>query len=168
MQNKSKNYYTQEIYSRDELLYKHLYQIPPKNGRYIVLDTETTGLKKEDHIIEIGACEIINGNLMTDNDLEEINEISLFESENIGIDNYECYELSFDSFYDKKVHEEIIINEIINKKKKDMINFKKILNKMAIPKQPNEENKYRILSFPWCISGEILTNIKFLNSKLEN
>ena len=66
MQNKSKNYYTQEIYSRDELLYKHLYQIPPKNGRYIVLDTETTGLKKEDHIIEIGACEIINGNLTGD------------------------------------------------------------------------------------------------------
>ena len=66
MQIKSKNYPSQEIYSRDELLYKHLYQIPPKNGRYIVLDTETTGLKKEDHIIEIGAVEIINGNLTGD------------------------------------------------------------------------------------------------------
>ena len=52
-----------EIYSKDEMLYKHLYQIPPKKGRYIVLDTETTGLKKEDHIIELGACEILNGNL---------------------------------------------------------------------------------------------------------
>lgn len=58
----NKNYQC-EIYSKDELLYKHLYQIPPKNGRYIVLDTETTGLKKEDHIVELGACEIINGNL---------------------------------------------------------------------------------------------------------
>ena len=56
----------QDIYSRDEMLYKHLYQIPPKNGRYIVLDTETTGLKKEDHIIEIGACEIKNGTLTGD------------------------------------------------------------------------------------------------------
>ena len=55
--------YQCEIYSKDELLYKHLYQIPPKIGRYIVLDTETTGLKKEDHIVELGACEIINGNL---------------------------------------------------------------------------------------------------------
>ena len=52
-----------EIYSKDEKLYKHLYQIPPKKGRYIVLDTETTGLKKEDHIVELGACEILNGNL---------------------------------------------------------------------------------------------------------
>ena len=61
----SKNYQC-EIYSRDEKLYKHLYQIPPKKGRYIVLDTETTGLKKEDHIIELGACEILNGNLTGD------------------------------------------------------------------------------------------------------
>jgi DNA polymerase III epsilon subunit family exonuclease len=52
-----------DIYSRDEELYKHLYQIPPKKGRYIVLDTETTGLKKEDHIVELGACEIIDGSL---------------------------------------------------------------------------------------------------------
>ena len=62
----SKNTFHQDLYSRDEQLYKHLYQIPPKNGRYIVLDTETTGLKKEDHIIEIGACEIKNGNLTGD------------------------------------------------------------------------------------------------------
>ena len=61
-----KNTFHQDLYSRDEQLYKHLYQIPPKNGRYIVLDTETTGLKKEDHIIEIGACEIKNGNLTGD------------------------------------------------------------------------------------------------------
>ena len=61
-----KNTYHQDLYSRDEQLYKHLYQIPPKNSRYVVLDTETTGLKKEDHIIEIGACEIKNGNLTGD------------------------------------------------------------------------------------------------------
>ena len=64
MQTKAK--YSFPLYSQDEILYKHLYQIPPKNGRYIVLDTETTGLKKEDHIIEIGACEIKNGNLTGD------------------------------------------------------------------------------------------------------
>ena len=64
MQTKPK--YSYPLYSQDEILYKHLYQIPPKNGRYIVLDTETTGLKKEDHIIEIGACEIKNGNLTGD------------------------------------------------------------------------------------------------------
>ena len=61
----NKNYQC-DIYLKDEQLYKHLYQIPPKKGRYIVLDTETTGLKKEDHIIELGACEILNGNLTGD------------------------------------------------------------------------------------------------------
>ena len=45
---------------------KYLYQIPPKHGRYIVLDVETTGWKKEDHVIEIGAHELKNGALTGD------------------------------------------------------------------------------------------------------
>ena len=40
-----------------------LYHIPPRQGRYIVLDTETTGLNRIDHVVEIGAIEIINGKL---------------------------------------------------------------------------------------------------------
>jgi len=66
MSNKRKSTYQQDLYSNDEIMYKHLYQIPPKIGRYVVLDTETTGLKKEDQIIEIGACEMKNGNLTGD------------------------------------------------------------------------------------------------------
>lgn len=42
---------------------KHNYRIPPKAGRYIVLDTETTGLNLNDHVVELGAHEIINGRL---------------------------------------------------------------------------------------------------------
>ena len=42
---------------------KHLYRIPPRLGRYIVLDTETTGLNHDDHVVELGAHEIINGKL---------------------------------------------------------------------------------------------------------
>ena len=49
--------------SKDEKLYKELYIIPPKYGRYIVLDTETTGLKKNDHVVELGAHEILDGKL---------------------------------------------------------------------------------------------------------
>ena len=49
--------------TKDEILYKTLYLIPPKKGRYIVLDTETTGLKKNDHIVELGAHEILDGKL---------------------------------------------------------------------------------------------------------
>ena len=52
-----------EIYSKDEMLYKHLYQIPPKKGRYIVLDTETNRLNHNDNVVELGAHEIINGKL---------------------------------------------------------------------------------------------------------
>ena len=51
----------------------------------------------------------------------------------------------------------------MDKKKNDMINFIKELRSTSIPKEPNQENQYRILSFPWCISGHILSNIKFLN-----
>lgn len=52
-------------YYKEDKINKHLYQIPPKNNRYIVLDTETTGLhfNEGDHIVEIGAVEIKNGNL---------------------------------------------------------------------------------------------------------
>ena len=49
--------------SKDEVLYKELYLIPPKYGRYVVLDTETTGLKKNDHVVELGAHEILDGKL---------------------------------------------------------------------------------------------------------
>ena len=44
-----------------------------------------------------------------------------------------------------------------------MIQFIREIKGYPIPKNPNDENQYRILSFPWCISGEILTNIKFIN-----
>ena len=49
--------------SKDEIENKSLYIIPPKFGRYIVLDTETTGLNKNDHIVELGAHEMIDGKL---------------------------------------------------------------------------------------------------------
>ena len=42
---------------------RHLYRIPPRAGRYIVVDTETTGLNLNDHVVELGAHEIINGRL---------------------------------------------------------------------------------------------------------
>lgn len=49
--------------TKDEILYKSYYLIPPRQGRYIVLDTETTGLNNNDQIVELGCHEIINGKL---------------------------------------------------------------------------------------------------------
>ena len=60
---KHPNSFSNEKSNKDEILYKTLYLIPPKKGRYIVLDTETTGLKKNDHVVELGANEIIDGKL---------------------------------------------------------------------------------------------------------
>ena len=53
----------EHIVNEDVSFYKHLYRIPPRIGRYIVLDTETTGLNLNDHAVELGAHEIINGKL---------------------------------------------------------------------------------------------------------
>ena len=97
------------------------------------------------------------------NDFEELNEISEYESINIGVDSYESYESYYDSLYDQINEKKAIINNIINKNEKDMSNFVERLKKIGIPYQSNEENKYRILSFPWCISGQVLSSIKIIN-----
>ena len=125
---------------------------------------------KNESIIEYYSgkfSEIINDNLIMDNNYEELNEISEYDSNNIGVDYYEYNENIYDYFYEKIDREKKAIKEIIDKKKNDMLNFIKDLKNLQIPKYANEENQYRILSFPWCISGHILSNIKFLNFKLK-
>lgn len=55
---------TNTAFKNDELIItRDLYRIPPRTGRYIVVDTETTGLSLSDHVVELGAHEIINGRL---------------------------------------------------------------------------------------------------------
>ena len=107
--------------------------------------------------------ETINDNLIMNNDFEELSEISEYESINLGVDNYESYESNYNSFYEQINEKKETINSIINKNEKVMINFVERLRKTEIPKQSNQENKYRILSFPWCISGQILSSIKIIN-----
>ena len=109
-------------------------------------------------------CEkILNDNLIMDNDFEEINDVNEYDSLNFGIDSYEYNEVLYENILDKIEKEKKEIKIIMDKKKNDMINFIKELRSTSIPKEPNQENQYRILSFPWCISGHILSNIKFLN-----
>ena len=106
---------------------------------------------------------VINDNLIMENNFEELNDISIYESENIGIDFSESFDNSYNLFSEKINQERIAIKEIINKKRNDMIKFIKEIKGLPIPRKPDDENQYRILSFPWCFSGEILTNIKFIN-----
>ena len=105
---------------------------------------------------------LIKSNLIINDELYNLNDITEYESLNMGTDYYENYQSNQDYIYDTNSTQIKLIDEIIDKKKKDMDNFIKELKNMPIPSQANEENKYRILSFPWCISGIILANIKYL------
>ena len=58
-----------------------------------------------------------------------------------------------------------MVNDIIDKNIEDMKYFVEEIKTMGkMPKQADEENQFRILSFPWCISGNLLTTIKYLNT----
>ena len=59
----TKSAYHQSFYTQKEDKYYYMYQIPPKMGCYKVLDTETTGSSKKDHIIELGGVEVENGEI---------------------------------------------------------------------------------------------------------
>ena len=110
---------------------------------------------------------IIFDNIIIDDDINELTEITEYESSSFGIDYYEDNENLNDFFYDKINQEQKTMKEIFDKKLKDMKNFVKEISRYDIPDKPNDENHYRILSFPWCISGNILSNIKFLNYKFD-
>ena len=105
---------------------------------------------------------LINDNLVKDDTFENINEIAEYESENLGMDFYENKKYNYEYIYEEIEDEKRFINEIINKKKIDIGKFINELKVIPIPKQANEENQYRILSFPWCIAGNILADIKYV------
>jgi RNA-dependent RNA polymerase len=109
---------------------------------------------------------LINDNLIADDTFESINEISEYESSNIGMDYYENVEMNYDYTYKEIIDKKNLIKDLVNKKKDELNKFIKELKRIPIPKQANDENQYRILSFPWCISGNILSIIKYINYDL--
>ena len=109
---------------------------------------------------------LINDNLIADDTFDSINEISEYESSNIGMDYYENVEMNYDYSYKEIIDKKNLIKDLVNKKKDELNKFIKELKRIPIPKQANDENQYRILSFPWCISGNILSTIKYINFDL--
>ena len=105
---------------------------------------------------------LINDNLIADDSFESINEISEYESLNIGMDYYENVEINYDYAYKEIIDKKNLIKDLVNKKKDELNKFIKELKRIPIPKQANDENQYRILSFPWCISGKMLSTFKVL------
>ena len=110
---------------------------------------------------------LINNNLVSDDTLETINEIYDYEYSNLGIDYSENYEFNYYNVCKEVENKKELINKkTIDKLKNDMNKFISELRRIPIPKQSNEENQYRILSFPWCISGNILSSIKYIKYDL--
>ena len=109
---------------------------------------------------------------MQDDTFEDICDIYEYEYSNLGIDYTENYEDNYSNIYQEiENQKKLINNKTIDKLKNNMNKFIDELRRIPIPKQANDENQYRILSFPWCISGNILTSIKYikcdLNKKLK-
>ena len=110
----------------------------------------------------------LNNSCYNDEENESIDEYCNYESDELGIGLFETREYITESLYEKNNKKIEMIKDIINKNVEDMEYFVEEIKEMGkIPKQADEENQFRVLSFPWCISGNLLTQIKFLKNKIE-
>ena len=107
-------------FNPEETIYKYLYKLPPKSGRYIVLDTETTDLSQQCQIIELGAHEIINGKLTGNQFHIYIRPRIQMSKEVINI-----HKIS-NSFYDD------FISDFYESDKQSLINFCKFIGNSII------------------------------------
>ena len=107
--------------------------------------------------------EYINQSLFKDNEVEDLNDVSDYECNIYGVDYNECQENNIDEYHDKYNEKKKLIENIIKNNVQDMKGFITEAKRFKAPKNPNEENQYRILSFPWCIAGKLLSIMKFLS-----
>ena len=108
--------------------------------------------------------EFINKYLYKDNEIEELNDISEEECEMLGVDLYSCQESNIEYYHDRINNKKKWIKKIIESYVEDMKGFIRESKSFKTPKNANEENPYRILSFPWCYAGKLLSSMKFLNN----
>ena len=106
--------------------------------------------------------EFINKYLYKDNEIEELNDISEEECEMFGVDLYICQESNIEYYHDRYNNKKKWIKKIVESNVEDMKGFIREVKRFKTPKNANEENQYRILSFPWCIAGRLLSTMKFL------
>ena len=106
---------------------------------------------------------LVIDNIFKDEELEDLSEVAEGESDMLGIDFNECEESNVIKYYDEYNSKNRIINEIIQKNINDMKCFMNDAKSFNVPKNANDENQFRILSFPWCIAGRLLSIIKFLS-----
>ena len=104
----------------EETIYKYLYKIPPKEGRYIVLDTETTGLGESAQVVELGAHEIVNGKLTG-------NQFHIYIRPRVQMDKsvIKIHKIT-NSFYDE------YFSDVYESDKQNLLNFCKFLGNSLI------------------------------------
>ena len=104
----------------EETIYKYLYKLPPKGGRYIVLDTETTGLGGNDQVVELGAHEIVNGKLTG-------NQFHIYIRPRIQMDKtvISIHKIT-NTFYDE------YYSDVYESDKQNLINFSKFIGNSLI------------------------------------
>ena len=111
---------TQNEIDYESTIYKYLYKLPLKGGRYIVLDTETTGLSENDQIVELGAHEIINGKLTG-------NQFHIYIRPRVQMDkNVISIHKITNSFYDE------YYSDVYESDKQNLMNFSKFVGNSLI------------------------------------
>ena len=95
------------------------------------------------------------------------------EKEAISVSEYECFALGIDmsenyfeiedTYQKRKNEKKKAIEEVINSHAESLKYFlKKCSSFYKNQKAPDEDFKYRILSFPWCASVHLLSKINYL------
>ena len=120
----------------------------------------------QEHIIDYYGnifYEYINESLFKDNEVEDITDASDYECDIYGVNYNECQDNNIEQYHDKYNNKKQLIKNIIENNVKDMKGFINEAKGFKAPKNASQENQYRILSFPWCIAGKLLSIMKFLN-----
>ena len=105
----------------------------------------------------------IKESLFKEYEIDSLNLGTEYEIEQYGANYYEIYENNFTEFHYEYEQKKSEIKKIIDKNVEDMKGFITESKRFKMVDKPNEENQYRILSFPWCLAGKLLSIIKFLN-----
>ena len=105
---------------------------------------------------------LVENCLRKDYDYNDIYDVSEYEMNEFGIDFYESFENNYDNYLINIEDKLNKIKDVIKKNDYELKQFCESFNHydFKLPGSPDEENQYRILSFPWCISGRMLSTIK--------
>ena len=106
---------------------------------------------------------LIENSLFKEKEIEEIKNYSEYEMEQYGNNFYDIYENNLEKYHYDYEQKKIFVKKIIEKNVEDMKGFIEETKRIKRAENANKENQYRILSFPWCIAGKLLSAIKFLH-----